>query len=238
MLELTISFGIWQHSLFRIVSKKYWQSLLFLQSECLHCINRSKCDLMTTQRLLNRSDSERFATGATQEKLPLKSWAICTLVASCCNRPVIIQPLAHKDGRHGNGRRGSKKKKIPSLFSNKSQERGCYPSGLESRSECRTPLSHPGCWRHTRWKICPSSDADFKCAAITIPISRETEYFTLAACGTQRWFLMNRIIFASVVIYINTGHYHSKSGQTTPEQGPDICLGLQVLRHLAREFVI
>lgn len=155
------------------------------------------------------SRSKRRGSWCAQTRSAVPPAWLCKLVLGSCEpftpllhhvttALLIYSPSSAKtaDTDTAEGAAGKeRKKKIP--CSPMSQVQKCSHSGSESCLGRRyTPSSHRNHCCPSHWKICPSSDTDFKCIAITISISGETEYFTLPVCSIQRWFLMNGMIFA------------------------------------------
>lgn len=151
------------------------------------------------QRLLTRSDSERRAASVTLANVALELWAICTLVASCCNRPVIIQPhpppKKRLQTRKWQKRQQEKKTKLPcSLTRAKSRIVTCL--GSESCLRRRTPWSHPQSLAPPSLENLPEQATpilNVPQLQFQFPGRRNISLCPRAAYGGD--FLMNRMIF-------------------------------------------
>lgn len=134
------------------------------------------------------------------------------IVASCCACPIKLQLFKHKDDRERKmAKCAVKKKKKRFLVLTQEPRKSCYPTGSE----------------HT---IVGATVAGKSARAVTPILNGPQLQFQfperrnispLPACDFHADFWWTGGFFSSVAIYINTGHYYCKSGQTALEREPE-----------------
>lgn len=138
-------------------------------------------------------------------------WAICTLLHHVAPAPLNYSSSNTKTTEKGKWQNVQWKKKKRFLVLTQEPRKSCYPTGSE----------------HT---IVGATVAGKSARAVTPILNGPQLQFQfperrnispLPACDFHADFWWTGGFFSSVAIYINTGHYYCKSGQTALEREPE-----------------